>query len=140
MRFILLLLLSSLTLSLSSFTSEVSLHRVSNILKQVETSGKINVIGDSGKAFGILQIHKICIDDVNRVYGTSYRHIDAFDEVCSEEIFVLYLTMGINLYCKRYNREPTERELVNFWNFGLYQKQYDNGYYNKYLKFKNITR
>ena len=39
-----------------------------------------------------LQITQICIDDVNRIYGTGYTMLDAFDKRRSEEIAVLYLS------------------------------------------------
>lgn len=39
-----------------------------------------------------LQIRDICVQDVNRIYGTSYTMHDAYDKAHSEEIAILYLT------------------------------------------------
>ena len=37
------------------------------VLIQVESGGNVNAIGDGGKAVGCLQIHRIMVDDVNRI-------------------------------------------------------------------------
>jgi len=101
----------------------------------VETNKKPDAIGDNGKAWGIAQIHKIAIDDVNRIYGTSYAHADAFDETCAEEIFILYISAGISRFAKKYKRLPTELEIARMWNGGIYtgyKKQATIKYSNKY--------
>lgn len=103
----------------------------------VESNNDPLSVGDYGDAIGILQIHKICVDDVNRVYKTTYTHEDMFDEELSKEVFILYLTYGAVVYKNKFNRYPNEEELVRMWNGGIY-----NGYkikstkiyYKKYLK------
>jgi hypothetical protein len=103
----------------------------------VESNNDPLSVGDYGDAIGILQIHKICVDDVNRVYNTTYTHEDMFDEELSKEVFILYLTYGAVVYKNKFNRYPNEEELVRMWNGGIY-----NGYkikstkiyYKKYLK------
>lgn len=130
----LLLIIAFSLFSLSTYSKNVT--QIMEVLKVVESNNKVNAIGDNGKAFGILQIHKVCVDDINRFYGTDYTHEDAFDISCSEEMFHLYINMGISRYKKRNGVEPSEKRTVQFWNFGIYQKPYDNGYYKKYKKSK----
>ena len=47
--------------------AEVNLKEISDVLKQVETLGNTKSIGDGGKAYGVLQIHKIYVDEVTNV-------------------------------------------------------------------------
>ena len=104
MRYLLILL----ALSLSSFKSHSELSEICDVLKHVETNNNKEAIGDNGKAFGILQIHKEVIIDVNRYYGTDYTHQDAFEPNCAEEIFHLYIKMGIEIFFDTHCRSPTE--------------------------------
>lgn len=109
------------------------------ILEIVETNSNPDAIGDSGKSFGILQIQKVCVDDVNRIYGTKYTHDEMFNPECAKEVFYLYLNAGIERYRNKYNKEPTEKDIVRMWNGGIYKgyryKQTIK-YYNKYLEVK----
>lgn len=133
------ILLLILSLSFSTYAYDIS--AILPILKLVESMGDVDSIGDNGKAYGILQIHKICIDDVNRIYGTSYVHKDAFDEEISNEIFRLYIEYGAKRFKKRYNKSPTEEDIVRMWNGGCYtgyKKESTISYYNKYEKYKKI--
>jgi len=130
-------------LSLSSFCQASDISKIITVLKQTESNGDIKAIGDNGKAFGILQIHKICIDDVNRIYGTDYTHQDAFNEHCAEEIFTLYINAGIKRFVKRYSKQPTEQDIVRMWNGGFYKgyrKKTTIKYYRRYLRFKSLIK
>ena len=51
---------------------EVLLKILLPILIQIESSNNDNAIGDGGKAVGCLQIHKIMVDDVNRILRKTY--------------------------------------------------------------------
>ena len=110
---------------------------VMEVIKEVETNNRHDVIGDGGKAFGVLQIHRAVVLDVNRFYNTNYLHKEMWQENCAEEVYHLYIAMGINRYLKKYDRYPSEKRIVQMWNFGIYQEPYDNGYYKKYLRIKN---
>ena len=82
-------------------------------LIEVESNGNLDAIGDAGKAYGQLQIHEVAIKDVNRLYGTSYKHEDAFDYYLSIEICYLYLKFWSSA------RGTTEPEhLARIWNGG----------------------
>ena len=137
---ILLVVLLSFSLSSSAYTPD-NLSNIRFVLKHVETNHRLDVIGDGGKAYGILQIHKGVILDVNRYYGTTYTHKDAFDVVCAEEIFNLYIGIGVELFEKKYCRSPTEEEIVRMWNGGCYKGylyKSTKPYYLKYLKYKKL--
>jgi len=123
-----------------------------HILKYVETEHNPQAVGDYDsigvpKSYGILQIQQIAIDDVNRKYGTSYTHQDAFDIECAEEIFELYIQMWTTHLEKKQGRQATEEDIVRIWNGGpqgwrrnstlKYLKKYRE--YKKKHKFKTIS-
>lgn len=126
-------------LSLSFALHSANVAEILPVLKLVESMGNTKSIGDNGKAYGILQIHKVCVDDVNRIYGTDYTHQDAFEENCAEEIFHLYLQAGIRRFVNKYKKEPTEQDVVRMWNGGVYsgyKRSTTIKYYRRYLLFK----
>ena len=116
-----------------------NLQEIRYILKHVETNFRPNMIGDGGDSFGILQIQEGAIQDVNRVFGTSYVHSDAFDEACSGEIFELYISIWIKKLEKREKRPVTEEDIVRIWNGGPrgYQKHSTLDYLDKYYEYKD---
>lgn len=125
-------------LPLSGF-ADLDLQQTFEGIKYIETKNDTLAIGDNGRAWGIVQIHKIAVDDVNRIYGTWYDHEDAFDPVCAQEIFELYLMAGIKRFKKRYGKEPTEQDVVRMWNGGIYhgyKKRATLIYWRKYLLWK----
>ena len=76
-----------------------------------------------------LQITQICVDDVNRLYGTYYTMCDAFDKRRSEEIAVLYLS-----YWAWKSKQPMTAELyARIWNGGPngWKKQCTLKYWHK---------
>jgi hypothetical protein len=115
-----------------------SLSEIRDVLKHVETNYNPDLIGDSGKSFGILQIQQGAIDDVNRVYGTDYIHQDAFDINCAEEIFELYIKLWTSKLEKRQNRAATEEDIVRIWNGGPQGWRRDStlDYLKKYKYYK----
>lgn len=135
------ILLVLLALSLSSFTPD-GLSDIRTVLKHVETNNRPKAVGDNGKALGVLQIHKAAIIDVNRHYGTTYTHQDALQVNCAEEIFDLYIGLGIKRFKKSNGcRSPTEEQIVRFWNGGIYsghKRPTTIKYYKRYLKFKKL--
>lgn len=126
-------------ISLSAYPKN-DLNKIYEVIRQVESRGDTLAVGDGGKALGVVQIHKIAIDDVNRIYGTDFKHSDAFSEKKSKKIFLLYIKAGIKRFRRLMGREPTEEVIVRFWNGGIYKghlKKSTIKYYNKYLKIKN---
>jgi len=119
----------------------VDLLKIYNIIKHVESDNNVAAIGDNGKAYGIVQIHKICVRDINRIYGTSYTHQQAFNEKIAKEMFMLYIKAGIKLFIDKYNISPTEQDIVRFWNGGIYSGYKNKStikYWLKYKKYKKL--
>jgi hypothetical protein len=62
-------------------------------LMVVESNGDCSAVGDDGKALGCLQIHACVVEDVNRIYGTSYDwHVDSKYQSSSCKIAKKYAT------------------------------------------------
>lgn len=132
--------LTTIALALS-LSSGATLEGIYEVLKYSESNGITTAIGDNGKAYGIVQIHKSCVDDVNRIYGTSYTHEEMFDEACAKEVFVLYLQAGIDRYVNKHGVLPTEEQVVRMWNGGIYKGHLYRDtikYYRRYIRFKNM--
>lgn len=126
-----------------SFTAQSeTLDDIRDVLKYVESEHNPKALGDYRgdipTAFGILQIRKIAIDDVNRVYGTSYKVSDAFNIECSEEIFELYITHWAAKFKKREGRKASTADIVRIWNGGArgYLKNSTKWYLKKFLRYK----
>lgn len=113
------------------------------VLKYVETLNQPTAIGDGGDSWGVLQIQKGCVDDVNRYFGTNYTHKEMFNVACAEEVTKLYMQMGAELYEKRTGLKATEEVLVRNHNGGIYRGYRINAtrkYYREYLKWKSIIK
>lgn len=77
---------------------------------QVESKGKADAVGDNGNAVGILQIHKILVDDVNRILGEDkYSYEDRYDAIKSRQMFVVYTTH----YTPSWDPEKVSRRWVS---------------------------
>lgn len=127
--------------SLSSHATD--LQPIYNVIKYVETNNRELAVGDNGKAYGVVQIHKVCVDDVNRIFKTQYTHQDSFDEACAREIFTLYLCAGYMMYQARHGVPPTEDQLVRMWNGGIYSGHVRKStlrYLRKYYIWKEYLR
>lgn len=136
----LLILLSFMTITFTH--SEPDLSSIVKVLKEVESLNDSNAVGDNGKAYGILQIHKVYVDEVNEKCGTEYTHNDMFDETCAEEVFHLYMELASERFINKYNKLPTEQDIVRMHNGGMYRGyriKATKKYYNRYLRFKRDT-
>ena len=97
-------------------------------LRFVESSNGLNIVGDEEEAIGVYQLHKIYVEDVNRIYGTTYSYNDRWDKNKSHEIVVLYLKHYRKVFERKYKRPITVIELAAIHNGGPY------GYKNKKAK------
>lgn len=92
-------------------STDTSRDRLIEAIIQVESKGDPNAIGDGGKAVGILQIHKIMVDDVNRILGsTKYSYEDRRDPAKSREMF--------RVYTDHYTPEWDAETVARRWNAG----------------------
>lgn len=76
----------------------------------LESRNNPKLIGDNGKAVGILQIWNVVLDDVNKHYGTKYIPSDRYNVHKSKQIAKLYL--------RKYGKGKTEQQIVRIWNGG----------------------
>lgn len=113
---ILLIVISSVVANACDINNKIN--KIIPALVKVESSGNIKAVGDQGRAKGKLQLHKIYIDDVNRLFGTKYKHDDAFDPVKAEEIVRLYLSHYGKLYEKKTGKTISFEILARMHNGG----------------------
>jgi hypothetical protein len=102
-----------------------SLDRVIDCLEVVETGGipetkRDTVVGDGGRALGRLQIHVICVEDVNRILGSRvYRPNDRTDRQKSRDMCGVYLRhWGARMPSVHCTRAVCARNLARIWNGG----------------------
>lgn len=84
----------------------------------VESDGRAEAIGDSGRAVGILQITPVCVQDINRFSKVQYNLSDRADERKSVEMCWRYLYHYGNIYKRDTGKEPTAEILARIWNGG----------------------
>lgn len=99
-------------------------------LVMVESGGDPAKVGDDGKALGVLQIHEEVVQDVNRNYGTRYRHKDVVKPGVAKRICYLYLM--------HYGGAgATAEQCARIWNGGPrgYGKAATKKYWEKVLQF-----
>ena len=120
--------------------SNIHMISIRETLKKLESNCNTKAIDNSKSSFGVLQIKNIVIDDVNRIYGTNYKHKDSFNEKKSNEIFCYYIEKGVSKFKKTHNKNPLEQDIVRMWNGGAYSgysKKSTLKYYEKYLEIKS---
>jgi len=120
-----------------SIDKNINLDRLIDVLCKVESNNDPKAVGDKGKALGILQIWKTYVDDVNRIYKTSYKHEDAFNPDLAKEITKKYLSFYGKLYEKRTGKPATYEVLARIHNSGPngWNKQISIQYWNKVQKY-----
>lgn len=122
-------------------SSEVNVEKVKDPLigiieklMLIETNG-VDLVGDGGRALGCLQIHPIAVKEYNLTYGTDYKHKQMMDKETSVEVCIGLLNKGIDMYKKKYSKEPSEEDIVRMWNGGIYdgyKKQSTKKYWKRY--------
>lgn len=83
----------------------------------VESEYNPSVIGDGGKAVGLLQIHPIMVREVNRILGKKvYTYNDRYDPEKSIEMFEIYQS--------HYNPDKDLELAARLWNGGPHHGRY----------------
>lgn len=78
-------------------------------------------VGDDGKAIGTLQIHKVVVDDVNRIIGRRhFTYEDRWCEIASKQMAGVYLSywgQGGNqeTWARLWNGGPSMNGTDNYW-------------------------
>jgi len=85
----------------------------------METNGDpINMIGDNGRALGIIQIHMVVVEEYNSEHGTFFSHSQVRDPNLSIAIARWYLDKWGKNYQRIHGKEPTPDILYRIWNGG----------------------
>lgn len=122
-----LTIVATIVLAIGAFAEPSD--KLINALVKVESGGRTTVVGDSGKAVGVLQIHKCVVDDVNRICKTKYTYEDRNNPVKSKEICKKYLTHYAG-------KNATDEKYARVWNGGPkgHTKKSTEKYWNKVKK------
>lgn len=112
--------------------------RLIHALKMAESGCKSDAIGDNGKAVGILQLHKVYVDDANRIVGyNKYSYNDRHDVRKSEEITRIVLAHYGDIYECKAGKPCTDEVLARIHNLGYSNWDSELGviYWNKVKQF-----
>jgi len=97
--------------------STITLDDLLDAIAWVESKNNPSAIGDNGAAIGAYQIHKICVDDVNRILGRqAFVYEDRYNPEKSREMVVFYL--GHYATEQRIGRLPTFKDMARIHNGG----------------------
>ncbi len=104
----------------------ITLDDLLNAIEQVESGGDANAVGDGGAAVGSFQIHKIYVDDVNRIQLAKHeeRHMGYLpykyhwrkDRNISRDMVSIYLRYYATM--RRIDRKPTAEDMARIHNGG----------------------
>lgn len=111
-----------------------------NMIAYIESRMNINAKGDNGKAFGILQMWNIAVQDHNRLFKTNFVHKDSYDKEKSYLMCRNLLNYGIKYYYNKCGEYPTIIELMRMWNGSIYSgwnKQGTIKYVRKYSELQS---
>ena len=123
--------------ALSADAVEVSDNLLS-ALKMAESGNRSHAIGDGGKAVGVLQLHKIYVDDANRIIGyAKYKYADRYGIKKSEEMVKVVLTHYGKHYERKTGKRCTDEVLARIHNRGYSQWNDNLGarYWSRVKKF-----
>jgi hypothetical protein len=104
------LLTASLFFAPAVIAEPVTIADVLDAIAIVESNNNPNAVGDNGKAVGAFQIHKIYVDDVNRILGEDkYSYDDRWDAEKSRKMTLIYTLH----YTKKYNHTAESMAAVH---------------------------
>ena len=92
------------------------------LLMSLESGMNPQAVGDGGRALGALQMHKIAVDEANRIgrfVGSPIRftYEDRKDIKKCRQMSARILSFNIKRFRHRYGRKPSAREVMKAWRF-----------------------
>ena len=119
MTFVRLLLISFLLSGCCEGKTSITIEDFVSLIPQWEVyhDSPHDVVGDNGAAYGHYQIHKVMVDDYNRITGSKAIHTDAFDPEVSKRIAYAVLRHYAR-HISSTGVTPTADHLLFIWNGG----------------------
>ena len=91
--------------------SEIRMAETFRAICVIESHGHADAVGDKGAAVGIAQIHKILVDDVNRIQ--SRKHFFYIDRLSPNESYEMF-----RIYVMHYAPNGGPEQWSRIWNGG----------------------
>jgi len=91
--------------------SEIRMAETFRAICVIESHGHADAVGDKGAAVGIAQIHKILVDDVNRIQ--SRKHFFYIDRLSPKESYEMF-----RIYVNHYAPNGGPEQWARIWNGG----------------------
>jgi hypothetical protein len=111
------------------------------ILTTLESNGRVDAVGDNGKAIGALQIHPIMVRECNRITGKHiFNYQDRRNQSKSELMAAVFLRYQIKRFRAKYKRCPTMQEVCCCWNSGNIMKKQPHQYLSRVRKLLESMR
>ena len=120
---------------LVGFKTDYTLALIIKKLEMLESSDGRNLSGDNGKAVGILHIHPIMVEEVNRISGSKFTLEDRKNPRKSRIMAKIFLGHQFMRYRRDLGCSPSESRLASAWNSGSIWK-IPGKYKTKYEKLK----
>lgn len=98
---------------------DLPMNTIIDLVAEIESNNNANAIGDSGLAFGLLQIRQGALTDFNNWRDTHYKLKDVMGIAgipLSKEIFKEYMAHYATE--KRLGRPATAEDMIRIWNAG----------------------
>lgn len=110
----------SVLLAVASFArAEVPDAALFQAISEVESHGNPKAVNAAEDAVGLVQIRKICVDDVNRILRhKKYTYADRYDPARSREMFDVYLNYYRENTLRRHGKPESYENLARLWNGG----------------------
>ena len=109
--------LAILAILVICITAQASMDDFLDAVEQVESGGDSHAIGDGGRAVGAFQIHKIFVDDVNRILrSTRFDYAERLNPRSSRVMIILWLQHYASK--ERLGRSATFEDMARMINGG----------------------
>lgn len=92
----------------------------------VESRGIDCSVGDNGKAVGRYQLHKVYVDDVNRIADAQYTYADRTNPIKSLEMVKIYIGHYSDVYTMETGLPATDEIKARIHNGGPYGYRKDS--------------
>jgi hypothetical protein len=98
---------------------QISLHEFVSLIPlwEVPHNSHPTIVGDEGRAYGVYQIHKIMVDDYNRITGSKVSHSVAFDPNFSF-VIAFKVLQHYSEHIRKCGENVTITHLLFIWNGG----------------------